>query len=118
MVTGNAKGSEVSQMNEKIAGNNSAHTRAVPEVLDDPAFVPGSRAVKSVQLLPTDGSCVMTCEFKVSRVSDVSVCTRASSDETLTVVEVAPDVNVYARRTHLQIRRDIRQIFNSLERLL
>ena len=36
MVTGNAKGSEVSQMNEKIAGNNSAHTRAVPEVLDDP----------------------------------------------------------------------------------
>ena len=36
MVTENAKGSEVSQMNEKIAGNNSAHTRAVPEVLDDP----------------------------------------------------------------------------------
>jgi malate dehydrogenase (oxaloacetate-decarboxylating) len=36
MVTENAKGSEVSQMNEKITGKNSAHTQAVPEVLDDP----------------------------------------------------------------------------------
>jgi malate dehydrogenase (oxaloacetate-decarboxylating) len=36
MVTENAKGSEVSQMNEKITGKNGAHTSVVPEVLDDP----------------------------------------------------------------------------------
>jgi malate dehydrogenase (oxaloacetate-decarboxylating) len=30
------KGSEVSRMNEKATGDASAHTPAVPEVLDDP----------------------------------------------------------------------------------
>ena len=36
MVTEDTKGSEVSQMNEKTTADSSAHTPAVPEVLDDP----------------------------------------------------------------------------------
>jgi hypothetical protein len=36
MVAEDTKGSEVSLMNEKITGKDSAHTPAVPEVLDDP----------------------------------------------------------------------------------
>jgi hypothetical protein len=35
-VTEDAKGSEVSQMNEKITGSNSAHNASVPKLLDDP----------------------------------------------------------------------------------
>jgi malate dehydrogenase (oxaloacetate-decarboxylating) len=72
MVTENAKGSEVSQMNEKITGKNSAHTQAVPEVLDDPlrnrgvAFTEAER--KALGLTGRLPSAVLTLEQQTRRV--------------------------------------------------